>query len=79
MGASFAGSLRAVSVSPDGPRVFVTGTSCASACSTDPVYDYATVAYAAKTGSQLWAARYPAGSGALFDALAVSPTAPGRS
>ena len=31
------------------------------------------MAYAAKTGSQLWAARYPAGSGALFDALAVSP------
>ena len=37
-------------VSPDGTKVFVTGTSDDS--------DYTTVAYNAVTGAQLWAARY---------------------
>jgi WD40 repeat protein len=76
-GAGLGSSLAtALGVSRDGTRVFVTGINCASACSTSPVYDDATVAYAAATGRQLWAARSPAGSlsgiGPPFAALAVS-------
>jgi WD40 repeat protein len=55
-----------VAVSPDGTRVFVTGSS------ND---DYATVAYDASNGAQLWAARYngPANGQDDAAALAVSP------
>lgn len=45
-----------VAVSPDGSTVFITGTSAASA--TEALTAYATVAYDADTGAQLWAARY---------------------
>jgi len=73
----------ALGVSSDGTRVFVTGISCASACSTSPVYDDATVAYAAKTGSQLWAARSLAGSlggiGPRSPRSRSAPMAPGCS
>src|SRR6266550_951936 len=58
-------------VSPDGSTVFVTGGSCGSG--TD--CDYATLAYDASTGAQLWAKRYN-GPGNGFDwarALGVSP------
>ena len=71
----------AVAVSPDGRTVFVTGESVgvlASATSGDR-YDYATVAYNAATGAQLWVARYAGhdngvnGYGSRAAALAVSP------
>ena len=61
---------RAVGVSPDGSKVFVTGQSNTSASS-----DYATIAYDATTGTQLWAKRYN-GPANFFDganALGVSP------
>jgi hypothetical protein len=65
----------ALKVSPDGSKVFVTGTSVG----TQITNDYATVAYDASTGAQLWVARYN-GSGDGDDsayALAVSPDGSG--
>ena len=44
----------AVAVSPDGSRVFVTG----SIATTAGVWNYATVAYDAASGTQLWMTRY---------------------
>lgn len=55
----------AVAVSPDGKRVFVTGGSSRP--------DYATVAYNAVTGAQLWARRYNGPRGGTPSGLAVSP------
>jgi DNA-binding beta-propeller fold protein YncE len=61
----------AIAVSPDGSKVFVTGTS--PSVSFDE--DYATVAWNASTGSQLWVQRYDGPAGGLDDsatAIAVS-------
>jgi len=60
-----------IGVSPDGRRVFVSGLS--EGLSTG--IDYATVAYDAGTGTQLWVARYdgPGHDSDDVDALAVSP------
>jgi hypothetical protein len=64
-------AANALGVSPDGSTVFVTGDSTGSTSGSD----YATVAYDASTGTQLWAKRYN-GPGNSFDgarALGVSP------
>ena len=61
----------AIGISPDGTRVFVTGTSSAGGAYTD----YATVAYDMEGGRQLWVSRYT-GSRARVNrpyGLAVSP------
>ena len=61
----------AVAVSPDGGTVFVTGSSTGVRSG----HDYATVAYNAATGAQLWVRRYN-GPGNGYDearAVAVSP------
>jgi len=60
-----------VAVSPNGSRVFVTGSGQGA----DTTGDYVTVAYDAATGKQLWVSRY-SGPGSTQDhgaSLAVSP------
>jgi PQQ-like domain len=60
----------ALAVSPDGTEVFVTGSSFALGAGPD----YATVAYDASTGAQLWLQRYNGEHGPdLPHALGVSP------
>jgi hypothetical protein len=61
-----AGSDQAVAIaaSPDGSRVYVTGTSS---------LDYATIAYEGSTGAKLWLRRYSAGFDDEAAAIAVSP------
>jgi hypothetical protein len=58
-----------VAVSPDGFTVFVTGASKGTGPGLISNYDYATVAYKASTGAQLWASRY---DGAGRDDLAAA-------
>ena len=63
---------RSVAISPDGSRVFVTGSSEGTGSSSD----YATLAYDADTGAGLWVSRYTGLGGKRVDegaALAVSP------
>lgn len=61
-----------VAVSPDGARVFVTGTSPGFGTADD----YATIAYDASTGSQEWVARFDGGGFLTLDfaqSIAVAP------
>jgi WD40 repeat protein len=62
----------AVAVSPDGATVFVTGYSTGKGSGSD----YATVAYSAATGQQLWVSRYngPANYTDVATKVAVSPS-----
>jgi WD40 repeat protein len=62
-----------VAASPDGSTVYVTGFSTAAGASV--TYDYATVAYNAVTGHQLWAERYngPGNGDDRASSVAVSP------
>jgi DNA-binding beta-propeller fold protein YncE len=66
-----ADSVTAVAVSPDGTKIYVTGSSAGSTSGSD----YATVAYNATTGALLWVMRYN-GPGDDYDeasAVVVSP------
>jgi WD40 repeat protein len=59
-----------VAVSPDGSRVYVTGSSMGAGSN----YDYATIAYGAVSGHQLWVSRYNAADGEdLPRAMTVGP------
>ena len=68
----------AIAVSPTGKAVFVTGNYVQGQLSTDT--GYATVAYNATTGAQLWAKRYstngdtPLSNTAMPESAAVSPS-----
>jgi WD40 repeat protein len=63
-------SANDVAVSPDGSRVFVTGKSFISATTTQ----FATLAYDASSGSQLWEAENPGTtSTTTAEAISVSP------
>jgi DNA-binding beta-propeller fold protein YncE len=64
-------SAMSLAVSPDGAKVFVTGSSDDG----PSLNDYATLAYDAATGAQLWEARYngPANSNDYAWRLALSP------
>jgi hypothetical protein len=57
----------AIAVSPDGTKVFVTGYSTTS----NNQQDYATVAYNASTGAQLWVRRYDGTANAEDVATAI--------
>ena len=60
-----------LTVSPNGRAVYVTGESLGSGTG----YDFATIAYKAITGAQLWLRRYnsPGNGDDLAESLAVSP------
>lgn len=67
----------AIAISPDAHTVFVTGESQGSVQGHGNGFDYATVAYDAATGKQLWASRHD-GAGTIDNddyakAIAVSP------
>lgn len=59
--------VRAVVASPDGERVFVTGTSVGDGTQED----FATIAYDTTTGQELWVARYDGPEGTADRAWAI--------
>ena len=62
-----------MAISPDGSTLFVSGSlSCASGCDASSFSGFATVAYDARTGDQLWVSRFPVGGGGP-NAIGVSP------
>ena len=65
-----------VAASPDGKTVFVTGSSYAGSA-TD--YDYATIAYSAATGAQLWVKRYTGPGSGDDQAYSVAASPDGTS
>jgi outer membrane protein assembly factor BamB len=67
----YSDAATSVAASPTGDTVFVTGASPG----VGPVFDYATIAYDAATGAQLWARRYngPGTGGSKAASVAVSP------
>jgi WD40 repeat protein len=64
-------SARALGVSPDGSKLFVSGQSDGGSTG----FDYAIIGYDASSGTKLWASRYngPANGHDLATALGVSP------
>jgi PQQ-like domain len=66
--ANGADAARALAVSADGTTVFVTGVIAGATSQAD----YATVAYNASTGTQLWAKRYDSGGNGYDQANAVA-------
>lgn len=67
--ASGSDAATALGVTPDGSTVVVTGRAAVAARDVD----YATVAYDATTGRELWARRYDSGGYDYTNSLAVSP------
>ncbi len=67
---------KAVAVSPSGRTVFVTGVTGGEVSSPD--MDYATIAYSAATGAQLWAKRYNGPANGPDGALAAAVSPRGR-
>jgi outer membrane protein assembly factor BamB len=71
----FADHARDIAVSPDGSKVFVTGESYMDASASELSTAFATVAYDAATGAQLWARRFDrAGDLDLPCCIGVSPS-----
>jgi hypothetical protein len=66
---------RSIAVSPDGSKVFVSGSSYGGPATG---FDYATVAYDAPTGAQLWVARYDGPEHQDDDAFAIAVGSDGR-
>ena len=64
-------SASSLAVSPTGSTVYVTGTSTGTGPQSS--WDYATIAYDAATGTQLWAQRYHTGTYNQASSVAVSP------
>jgi outer membrane protein assembly factor BamB len=65
----------AMTVSPSGQRVFVTGTSI----STSGSFDFATLAYDATTGTKLWKVRYGGRSNGIDEPNAIISSPDGAS